>query len=70
MLYVLADEWMYRRTLLRLLGAGTEALSPLDDLLATPPEQLAQAGNGGRARRVLEFAALTGGEVITTGGGG
>jgi hypothetical protein len=55
-LYVLLDEWLWRRDLLRLLGADDPGR--LDTILARP------AGGGDRAVRV----AGLGGEVVIAGG--
>jgi hypothetical protein len=55
-LYVLADEWMWRRGVLKLLGAEDPA--PLDTVL-----QRAVAGSD-RAVRVAEMTEAVGGEMV------
>jgi hypothetical protein len=55
-LYVLADEWMWRRGVLKLLGAEDPA--PLDTVL-----QRTVSGSD-RAVRVAEMTEAVGGEMV------
>jgi hypothetical protein len=55
-LYVLADEWMWRRGVLKLLGAEDPA--PLDTVL-----QRTVAGSD-RVARVAEMTEAVGGEMV------
>ncbi len=65
-LYVLADEWMWRRNMMRLLGAKDEDVARLDTILATSPRP---ASREQRAAEVAAFVEGMGSGEIVTGDG-